>query len=912
MEGLTKKIDDLEGRIDRLVRTQIDFQTEITRLREELRGMRASAAGSEGTAAPPLTEPTPAVAPTPRLDRPPVRRPISDRPPFENPVPHNDAPAPAFADTIGSEISEHADSARANLEKFIGENLISKIGILVLIIGVGIGVKYSIDNDMISPMARIVLAYLFGFGLVALAIKLKAKYLNFSAALISGGLAILYFVTYFGCTAYSLIGRAPAFGLMTVFTVLSVVAAIFYNRQVIAHIGLVGAYAVPFLLSEDTGNYLALFAYMAVINAGILAISIRKYWRSIFYTASGFTWLIFAAWLASRYGPEGHFELALSALAVFFSIFLATKLVHTIVHAEHGSVEGFAGTLGTVFSFYTLTFAIVLSGLSTDQTWIAFSYLCLATAILVALSFRFFSRGIVYLSFAASWVTFAAWYGLYFNREAHASLALIVAGVIFSIFYFSAIAHRLVSARFSLTENSSLILTNSFVAYGFGYAVLNSNDATAGGLGVFTAANAGFHLAAATLVGRLRKDAEDVVLVLSVLIITFASITIPVQFDGNFVTMAWAVEASILFWFGRVKGIKLFEYFSYPLMLFATGSLFLDWSTAYENRVTIPSDLNLQPFANGNFVTALVYIAAFAFIFHLNRRSASETKIGSELARPFAFGIAGVLFFVVFNTLRLEISNYFHIKTVEMFADGVPIRAPQILDIEYFNVIWQINYSMVFTAAVALINLVWVRSRELGYVNMALGLLGLGTLATAGMVLFHELRLSYLEGDGGYELVTIRYVSYAASAILLFAMHRYTREQLLVQPLTTDQAALAFEALAYTFVFIVVTCELVNQMAQFGLPDGTKLGVSICWGLYALMLISVGIALRRKHLRVAAIILLAVTLAKLFFYDAAGLDTIPRTILFVSLGLTLLLVSFLYNKYKYAIFGLGEGGEEQL
>ena len=105
------------------------------------------------------------------------------------------------------EYPQYSESAKADLEKFIGENLISKIGILVLIIGVGIGVKYSIDNNLISPLARVILAYLFAFGLVALAIWLKPKYLNFSAALLSGGMAILYFVTYFAYSAYLLIGK---------------------------------------------------------------------------------------------------------------------------------------------------------------------------------------------------------------------------------------------------------------------------------------------------------------------------------------------------------------------------------------------------------------------------------------------------------------------------------------------------------------------------------------------------------------------------------------------------------------------------------------------------------------------------------------------------------------------------------
>ena len=52
----------------------------------------------------------------------------------------------------------------------------------------------------------------------------------------------------------------------------------------------------------------------------------------------------------------------------------------------------------------------------------------------------------------------------------------------------------------------------------------------------------------------------------------------------------------------------------------------------------------------------------------------------------------------------------------------------------------------------------------------------------------------------------------------------------------------------------------------------------------------------------AAIALFALTLVKLFFYDIAGLDTISKTVIFVSLGILLLIISFLYNKYKNLIF----------
>ncbi len=48
--------------------------------------------------------------------------------------------------------------------------------------------------------------------------------------------------------------------------------------------------------------------------------------------------------------------------------------------------------------------------------------------------------------------------------------------------------------------------------------------------------------------------------------------------------------------------------------------------------------------------------------------------------------------------------------------------------------------------------------------------------------------------------------------------------------------------------------------------------------------------------------LFAITLGKLFFYDISHLNTIAKTIVFVVLGVLLLVISFLYNKYKYLIF----------
>ena len=87
-------------------------------------------------------------------------------------------------------------------------------------------------------------------------------------------------------------------------------AAINYDEQAMAHIGLVGAYAVPFLLSESSGNVAILFTYMAIINVGILIVAFRKYWKPLYYSSFVLTWLIFATWNFSDYQVDQHFRLA--------------------------------------------------------------------------------------------------------------------------------------------------------------------------------------------------------------------------------------------------------------------------------------------------------------------------------------------------------------------------------------------------------------------------------------------------------------------------------------------------------------------------------------------------------------------------------------------------------------------------
>lgn len=914
------KIAELEKRLDQLVRTQVSFQLEVNLIRSELARLRGPTATTARLD--PVPPPQPRPAPPIRYTPPPQGEDTHTEPPREIPPPtfgasytktRSDRPSQTSS-KMSDYFATYTDSAKADLEKFIGENLISKIGILVLIIGVGIGAKYAIDNDLISPLTRIVLGYIMGAGLLAMAVKLKPKYHNFSAVLLSGGMAIMYFLTYFAYATYQLMPQSAAFVVMVMFTLFTVTAAIVYDRQVIAHIGLVGAYAVPFLVSTNSGNYLFLFIYMAILNAGILAISVKRAWTPIFYTASTFTWLIFVSWLASRYASADHLNLALTFLGIFFAIFYTTKIVHGLFHSQIKDPENIASMIITAVIFYGCCIAISDGASASVEFTVIFSYLAAISLALLISSFRFYGRVLVFVTYPFTWLIFGAWFLNKYSADQHLALAAIFASVFFTVFYGATLVYRLATDEIGMAESAGLVLTNSLIFYGFGYAIMDSHAALQPYQGVFTVGHAAFHSLVAQAVDRVKPYAVDVVQVLAVLIVTFATAAVPIQFDGNLVTVIWSVEAVVLFYFGRGRGIVLFEYFSYPLMFLASCSMLLDWFSVYSDRSVYSLELASRPFANGEFVTGLVFVAAFAFIYMLNADDTREPAIDRSLIKPMSYLVAVIAVSALYNTFRMEIGNFFHLEAVSRgLSNSLNIlggpRSTSQYDLGRFNIVTQIDYTMLFLTTLAVVNIRKVRSWAAAYAGIGLSVLTLMFFVLVGLYLLYELRQSYLNGATvelfGFAAsnVAIRYLSYLFVAGLLATIFKYSSSELTEGVASPEVRVIGFDAVLYPTALIMTSCELMNISAHLGVNNADKYGLSILWGVFALMLIAIGIGKRKKHLRIAAIVLLAVTLAKLFFYDITDLGTIPKTILFVLLGLLMLVMSFLYNKYKDIIFG---------
>jgi uncharacterized membrane protein len=85
-----------------------------------------------------------------------------------------------------------------------------------------------------------------------------------------------------------------------------------------------------------------------------------------------------------------------------------------------------------------------------------------------------------------------------------------------------------------------------------------------------------------------------------------------------------------------------------------------------------------------------------------------------------------------------------------------------------------------------------------------------------------------------------------------------------------------------------------DELQQF--EQSKQFALTALWGLYGAGLLGAGIWRKKRLLRIAGLLLLVVTILKVFLYDLSSLDRIYRIISFMVLGVILLIVSFVYQK----------------
>ena len=220
-----------------------------------------------------------------------------------------------------------------DVEKFIGENLINKIGIAILVIGIGFFVKYAIDQNWINAYGRVAIGVLCGGVLLGIAHYLRKTFVAFSSVLVGGGISVLYFTIGLAFHEYHIFSQQVAFIIMLVITILAVLLSVAYNRLELAVISLVGAFATPFMVSTGHGDYKTLFVYLLIIDAGMLVLVNFKKWNLINFLSYIFTYALFIGWYFKTIPTAQDLSVcgvALIFLTLFYLLFFVMGVLYNV------------------------------------------------------------------------------------------------------------------------------------------------------------------------------------------------------------------------------------------------------------------------------------------------------------------------------------------------------------------------------------------------------------------------------------------------------------------------------------------------------------------------------------------------------------------------------------------------------
>src|SRR5574340_996100 len=114
----------------------------------------------------------------------------------------------------------------------------------------------------------------------------------------------------------------------------------------------------------------------------------------------------------------------------------------------------------------------------------------------------------------------------------------------------------------------------------------------------------------------------------------------------------------------------------------------------------------------------------------------------------------------------------------------------------------------------------------------------------------------------------------------------------------------AASLLGLVLVFVLINLEIVDYFSSSRRLElamerhvARDLAMSVAWGVYAMVLLVVGLVRRLRALRIVSLAFLLLTVAKVFLYDLSQLTGLHRVLSFLGLGAALIVVSLLYQRF---------------
>lgn len=263
----------------------------------------------------PIAQAAPAVAAVPV----PVPAAVTATVPVAAPAPApRPAPSPRPAPAPQPTLEERMPPLLRKL--VFGGNTIVKVGVLILFLGLAFLLRYAAERVTVPVELRYAGVALLGGVLLVLGWRLRERKDGYGLILQGAGIGVFYLTTLAALKISQLLPPELAFGFLFAVTLLSAVLAMAQNAPWLAYVAAAEGFAAPVLVSTGSGNHIALFSYLAILDIGIFLMAWFRAWRPLNLIGAVGTFTLAGAWAHKHY-TDALYPSVQGFLLFFFVLF---------------------------------------------------------------------------------------------------------------------------------------------------------------------------------------------------------------------------------------------------------------------------------------------------------------------------------------------------------------------------------------------------------------------------------------------------------------------------------------------------------------------------------------------------------------------------------------------------------------
>ena len=758
-------------------------------------------------------------------------------------------------------------AARTGWEERLGARAFIWVGAITLALSAVFLVRYSIEEGYLSPEVRVILAALFGAGLIAGAEKMRGREDWTAQGMAAAGIAALYGSLFSAVALYEMVSR-PMAGVAAMALTSFAIAVSLRHGIFVAALAFVGGFASPAIIGSDAPNTPALFGYLLAIAAGTLwVIRLRGWWVLGWGVLAG-TGLWVFIWRAMLL-PEVHelhwvggFLVAVAGLFVW-AVWRRVQEQEAPSRAIEAQLWSALGTTGVA-----LALLIVDDSGMQNAGWLALALHGVGAFALGRLVPRFqYAATLAPLlslaTLALLWLDpFADGIAIDGDRFATRSILFggLYAGAAFALMwnagrpgFWAALSVAAALAHFLLCWR---VLRGTTVGVPWGLISIG--------------------LAAPFLVGAERlvrwrhsmPGATEALGFLAAGVSFFIAAAVALEFNREWITVAYAVELAAVAAIAWKLELVAMRRLCWALLAVVVVRFVLN-PEVLKYPFTVTPILNWILWGYGISITALVVGAHY-----LRKTGTDRLVLAVEAA-------AALLAFVL---VTLEVRSLFHRGSMDTPDAAFMERSVYVLIWGAFAVaaLWS---ARTFHHIVAL----WAW-RISGALAAGVALL-VQTLLDNPVVSPVDL--------GSLPIANGLFLAYAFPAAMAAAARRWTD----VEPDRRVGQLVAVVALVLAFAYISFEVRHLFDPAfarsGFGAEGLELYTYSIVWLLFGVALLAVGAVRRVAALRHAGMALVCLVVAKVFLVDMAGLQGLLRVVSFLGLGVALMGLGYAYRRYGF-------------